>query len=621
MRRRQVYYALVVSIFPFAASFFTERQRPELARQKIPQWRSTHYTQGIGRTSTCPTLLFTTSTTDDVMTEIVCRTPMVDSSLLRFLSQKKKAKRLLDANNNNVTIRLDYIEMGDKSISQIAQLLMDLKGDPEDAHAAADVVESMAVSRHSRRQWRNYLKERKELFSATNTSSAVAATTSTHFASSMDDDLDNVHAVIRLMKRYGFTGRDIAIILGHTPSIAFLRPDPDPKDASRPSLRTNLDRVFVQLLMGRGGVEGETTGLGLRKYDARKVLRNTPGVLSCKGAQTAIDMVIIMTSLGVSKKSLSRDTKGLSVLLRRSPAAVFRLVSFLVGDSVRMPLHQVGPLIRRSACQPLLKAVAPIEGGKSRRFQRELTRTVVDDTYRRMATTASTLIRLIGPRNLSLAIAAFPGLLLLDARRHILPMAGYLIRDLGVGEYLPRVLQLYPVILRMDLDHLQTVVGYFRSLDISDESLAIIARSFPKLLTLDVEHDMEPVIQFLQDEVGIKNVGRFVTRFPPILGYSVDRELRPKFEYLKTVLPYPKFEVSKFPAFFSYPIERSRLRFGFLLSFSPRCPFTLDEVLRHGDADFLRLVGDANGTRYNKFLQQYRRKRTSSTTTRDDSAS
>ena len=159
---------------------------------------------------------------------------------------------------------------------------------------------------------------------------------------------------------------------------------------------------------------------------------------------------------------------------------------------------------------------------------------------------------------------------------------------------------------------MRNIVSYLTSLEVDQENLGSIFRSFPVLLTLEVEHDMEPVVDFLCNTVGIANVGRFITRLPPVLGYSLERELRPKYEFLSSVATDPRFEVSKFPAFFSYPLERSKTRIAYLEAIKgvPTALVSLEKVLCYGDRDFAtRVAGDRdNGAAYLEFVAARKQK-------------
>jgi hypothetical protein len=231
-----------------------------------------------------------------------------------------------------------------------------------------------------------------------------------------------------------------------------------------------------------------------------------------------------------------------------------------------------------------------------------------------MSTTAWTLRHEIGTADLGKVVAAYPSVLLLDAKRQILPVAHYLMDELGIWkDDLPRVLQLYPSLLAMDLETTKGVVSYLESLDVARENMASIFRSFPALLTLDVDTQMVPVVDFLKS-IGIVNLGRFITRLPPVLGYSVDDELRPKWQFLRTVCTDPRFEVSRFPAYFSYPLERViKTRFEYLRDEKgiPTPLLSLDQVLCYGDRDFAtKIARDADlGASFGQYAEQRKRDR------------
>jgi len=261
----------------------------------------------------------------------------------------------------------------------------------------------------------------------------------------------------------------------------------------------------------------------------QQVLRNCPGLLTVRGSKNAQHVVTMLATLGVSTTSLARDKTALPVLLSRSPAALFRLIAFLSSDAVRMNVNAIGPLLRRADCAPLLNAVAPVP-----RLQQDADQALVNDdddetavlfwgrssqerrlqinnTYRQMSATAWTLRHEIGTQDLGKVIAAYPSVLLLNAETKILSTASYLMNDLGIWQDdLPRVLQLYPVLLGMDVEDMKRVVNYLLSLEVAQENLASIFRAFPSLFMLDIENDMMPVVQFLR-EIGIINVGRFIT--------------------------------------------------------------------------------------------------------------
>jgi hypothetical protein len=479
------------------------------------------------------------------------------------------------------------------------------------AQAAGEAVQSQALVRKARRQIRAFLQERDVALGAGGRRDAPTrprTTTTTHaVAETMD-----------VLLELGLTVKDTATILQHSPGIALMRPRGTGGQGE--SLATTVTRV-LDLLGAR---------LGLRRYDARKVIRSCPGLLTMRRSKAAEQMVVILSTLGVSAKALSRDKAALADTLLRSPSAIFRLVSFLASDAIRMPVRQIGPLLRRRHCRELLDAVAPIplagdvvvekeapdaaaaamdpqvasvlSGGESL-HRRER----IEETYRCMSQTAWILRHEIGTSDLGKVIAAYPSVLLLDAEKTILPNADYLMNELGIWkDDLAKVLQLYPILLGADLDKMRQVVEYLLYLEVPRESLASIFRSFPALLTLDVEKDMEPVVDFLRS-IGISNLGRFISRLPPVLGYSVQRELVPKWNYLARVCADPRFEVSRFPAYFSYPLERViKTRYDYIRRVKgvPTHFMSVDQVVSLGDKDFAtRIVGDVDARTFLQFTE------------------
>jgi mTERF len=425
---------------------------------------------------------------------------------------------------------------------------------------------------------------------------------------------------LQVMQDFGLSGKDISAILTHSPSLALMMPKTSfleqEGDSSDSTMRTGetleetLERSFHGLLLNT---------LGLRKYDARKVLRTCPGLLSVRGSKSAEQIMVMMSKLGVSEASVARDKASLPTLLSRSPAGLFRLASFLCSSSVRMPIDQVGPLLRRKQSRELMDAVIPIpatsviettdqntgfdmengvlsdddpiaEAAIWSRTREERKRNV-EELYRNMTKTAFALRNEIGTEDLGRVISAYPNVLLLDVDRQILPVAEYLMEELGIlkGD-LARVLQLYPMLLGMEIAEMEVVVGYLLALGVEEEDLPSIFRAFPALLTMKPQ-DMQPVVDYLRS-IGVEDIGTFVTRLPPVLGYSVEKELKPKWEFLKVVCMFASFEINKFPAYFSYPLERViRTRYEYLSHKGiSRQLIPVDSVLRYGDKDFTAKV-------------------------------
>ena len=97
-----------------------------------------------------------------------------------------------------------------------------------------------------------------------------------------------------------------------------------------------------------------------------------------------------------------------------------------------------------------------------------------------------------------------------------------------------------------------------------------------------------------------------------MLGYSVERDLMPKWKYLTKVRQYASFDICRFPAYFSYPLDRViKSRYEYLCSTKqlPIQLIPLDEVLRYGDKDFATSVAkDEDEHAYASFVAE-RKKR------------
>lgn len=493
--------------------------------------------------------------------------PLVDSSLLRFMSTQKKVrqKKLKDVPDTptlgylgslmQATERLkDKISgatisepdavartgdapdswLGQYNRQRVANRLLELGVEETAAYEAGEVVQSHVLTRTARRRVREFLKQRDVLWvNGESTFKQELSNSSLQVAQDMSMPpfppygLDDV---VDMFLEFGLTGNDLAAIFLHTPSVVLMRPRRLQKSPAAlesiqddkgychrngETLEETITRSLKVLLCG---------SLKLRKYDARKVLRTSPGLLTMKGSRSAEQVVNLLCTLGVSTKSIARDKNALPVMLSRSPSALFRLVAFLSSDAVRMPLKDIGPLIRRKECADLLDALAPVPRieqarqkcndaplssiwGRSSEERRE----EMNKAYQMMSSTAWTLRHEIGCAHLGKIISAYPNVLLLDAKKQILPTAQYLMNELGIWEDdLPRVLQLYPMLLGMDVSQMKEVASYLVSIEVEESALASIFRAFPSLLTLEVKKDMSPVVEFLS-EIGVANIGRFVT--------------------------------------------------------------------------------------------------------------
>lgn len=575
----------------------------------------------------------------------------MDSDLLRFLSSEKifqkenerLEKQLKSGVSDMTSIYLSTLTSRTKKRLSIGEssreswlgqynqqrvaAVLSAKGavDESLARAAGERVQAHALARTSRRRIREFLRERDKAWGNTAAGGLFGTSNQSLLGKSIAASLSySFEDVVDLLLNYGLSVRDVSEILVHSPSIALMQPRPF-KDGKGESLQCTIDRAFVGVLCGT---------LKLRKYDARKVLRNSPGLLSMRGSRAAEEIVTLLSQLGVSTNSIARDKATLPKLLSRSPAAVFRLVSFLTSNTVRVPIDKIGPILRKRECLSLLYDVAPTP--QDANYEKvdaphhgfgdatdpesvsahwgstsELRNQRIEEVYRNMTETVRVLRYKIGITDVGNVISAYPGVLLLDAKHKIIPTTDYLMNALNIWEEdLPKILRLYPALLGEDIGKMDGVVTYLLSLGVDPSNLPIMFRSFPMLLTLDVNKDMKPVVNFLRS-IGIVNIGRFISRLPPVLGYSVSRELQPKWQFLKKTIPNARFEVSKFPACFSYPLERvTKTRYKYLKEVKrlPTQLVSLDQVLRFGDRDFaVKVAGDTdNGRNFDEYAEKRR---------------
>ena len=362
--------------------------------------------------------------TVDVRTARVTKVTTTDAAPLSSLSSYPAdlpsdasalppGRSTVDASNiaaiASATGRDDAPWLGQYNENSIARLLETL-GCPDGAEAreAGRAVQRLILARTMRRRIRRFLRERDDMWAAEvgggtiayspalsslSSISPAASSPSAEVESANVDPLTNVgdgdapfqdisrggtssgvEEILRALTEAGLTGRDAAAIFAHTPSVAVMRVrkggggDTNGRDIESPSLTgggaratvggaDTLDGVLELVLNGL-----LSSTLKLRRYDARKVLRSCPGLLTPRGSRCAVQVVSLMSSLGVSASSLARDKSSLPTLLSRTPASVFRLAGFLAGGDIQMPVKSIGPFLRRRGGAELLDVVAPLVG-------------------------------------------------------------------------------------------------------------------------------------------------------------------------------------------------------------------------------------------------------------------
>ena len=611
------------------------------------------------------------------------KAPLVDSTLLRFLSSEKKSGTVLldkedigQSGNNPVTVdapnrssravevdlptfvaenteggelkslaapsaapadlaRESPIE-GQSWLSQynaqrVALKLQALGVDNEASLKAGRIVQDYVLARVTRRRIRKFLQQRDALWEAGSSVQAGRKGMMEGISPAAASNFD-IDGVIEVMTEYGLTGNDVAAIFSHTPSVVMMRArrrgderQGEELNGKRKSfaLAETLDKAFVGLL-------GET--LGLRRYDARKVLRASPGLLTSKGSGSAVQVVDLMVSLGSSTNSIARDKTSLPTLLCRSPALIFRLVAFLSSARLKVPLSAIGPILRQKQSATLLDAVAPVKRTLSLdayddiasknltassaeseilgylKADNTLRQQKIEQSYLSMDAVADVLRRNAGIRDFQKIFSSYPDTFFLNVTNVYL-MTHYLREDVGMTrDDIAKAVQTFPTLLEQDVSRVKDVVEFLISIEVDEEALPSIFRSFPATLLLDIEHNMVPVVSFLRD-IGVRNIGRFVTRLPPVLGYSVEQDMKPKWDFLKEVCQFDYFEVVRFPAYFSYPLERViKMRYEYLRDCKgiPIQLARVDDVLRFGDRDFATEIAldDDGGEAFAQFVKE-----------------
>ena len=521
----------------------------------------------------------------------------------------------------------------------VAMKLQALDVDPHLALRAGTMVQEYVIERVTRRRIRRFIKERNVPWEKELESSRENAEVRQQQMITMGKNYD-IDAILEVMTEHGLTGNDIATIFTHTPSIAMMRARSmteieiiqrtDGKtdgEIRSYSLEEIMNRVFVGLL-------GDT--LKLRRYDARKVLRATTGVLTPKGSTSAVQVVTLMMSLGSSPNAIARDKSSLSTLLCRSPALLFRLVAFLSSAQLKVPLNAIGTILRQKQSANLLNSVAPlkqrpvvtmdiqdsniIEESEVLEYLESsdinTTRQChIEESYCTMENVADALRRSAGIRDFSKLLSSHPDVFFVNVD-NIHAITSFLRNDVGMTkEDVARVIQTFPtILLEQDVSMMKDVVNYLRSVvEIDENDLPSILRSFPATLLLDVDTNIIPVVSFLRD-IGVRNIGRFVTRIPPVLGYSVETDLRPKWNFLREVCQFDYFEVVRFPAYFSYPLDRViKMRYEYLRDCKgiPIQLARVDDVLRFGDRDFAIEIALDNddGIAFAKFVDERSRRK------------
>jgi len=368
-----------------------------------------------------------------------------------------------------------------------------------------------------------------------------------------------------LVEHHSFIASDICQIIQNWPAILQIQDD----------LTAYIERNVIGLLR---------SSLQLRRSEIRKIIRRAPQILGQrKCGSTLKDTLQALELVGVQLRAMKGMIVAHPQLAACPPSSVYYTTAFLMSREVRFQSTSLPSLFKR----------APWLIGQ----KVEDVRAVV------------LWLRQIGVQDLETVLRGFPEVLLKDASC----LDGYysfLCEEVCFNyEEASLVIQMFPSIFSLSLNEGRQVLAYFRSIGINQADITKICKAFPSLLTLDVESGMKRVVAYLE-EIGIKNPGRFVVSIPAILGFDVETEIRPKFEYLKNNMSLTIFDIIRFPAYFSYPLEYVIMpRNEFLtLCGGPMATVGLSIALSPGDNDFAMKVSKSRPETYLLFKKAFLKK-------------
>nr|XP_016435708.1 PREDICTED: uncharacterized protein LOC107761928 [Nicotiana tabacum] len=132
------------------------------------------------------------------------------------------------------------------------------------------------------------------------------------------------------------------------------------------------------------------------------------------------------------------------------------------------------------------------------------------------------------------------------------------------------------------------VTFLLREAHVTGDNLPFVLRRRPRLLTKSVEQNLRPTLYFLQSTIGIEDVSKCATllscsvetkfiprldyflrigfsrrdakvmfrRFPSLFCYSIEDNLEPKFDYFVVEMGRELKELTVFPQYFSFSLEK-----------------------------------------------------------------
>jgi len=367
-----------------------------------------------------------------------------------------------------------------------------------------------------------------------------------------------------LIDHHGFTGSDLAQIIQTWPELLGIKYD----------VTAYMENSVLEFLKSK---------LEMRRSEIRKVVRRAPEMLIPREDGTTIaDTVEALALVGLQLRHIKNVLVSHPRLAVYAPSMVFYTSAFLMSKDVRCLPEKLGSLYKR----------APWLLGQSVKEMQQVAR----------------WLRQIGVQDVENVFRGNPEVLLKDLN-YLDDRFSFLCEEVQLStDEASLVIQTFPSILDISLKESREVLKYFQYIGLQNKEITKIIRAFPSLLTVQITA-MEKVISFLE-ELGIRHPGRFVLTVPAILGYDVEAELRPKMLYLQTKMGLTIFDVIRFPAYFSYPLDgviKPRTEFLTLCN-SSIGSVGLNIALSPGDDDFAMKVAKSRPDTFQLFKRAFRRK-------------
>lgn len=155
----------------------------------------------------------------------------------------------------------------------VANKLIELGASMESAQDAGNAVQNYSLTRTTRQRVRKFLSERDSIWASTSSSASenedykkISTIHNFSFIISSREQNYNIDDIIDVLTNAGLSGKDIAEIFTHTPSVSMMQAKSDVTNSNESSkvesLEATLNRSYFGVLCSK---------IKLRKCDARKV--------------------------------------------------------------------------------------------------------------------------------------------------------------------------------------------------------------------------------------------------------------------------------------------------------------------------------------------------------------